>query len=65
MFDDQGLDGLLAVIDTLLSDSDRFQQRSCFELLAGVLRGRANNLTFQPGHDGIDLRIETLAKTAG
>lgn len=35
----EGLDDILAAIDPLLSDSDKFKQRGGAEILAGVLRG--------------------------
>jgi proteasome activator subunit 4 len=39
MLEHEGLDDILAAIDPLLSDSDKFKQRGGAEILAGVLRG--------------------------
>lgn len=39
MFEAEGLDQLLLVIDPLLSDADKFKQRSGAEFLTGLLRG--------------------------
>lgn len=45
MFEHHVLDQVLAVIEPLLLDSDRYQQRAGAEILAGVLRG-ASPTTF-------------------
>lgn len=39
MFEHSILDETLGVIDPLLEDNDRYQQRAGAELLAGLLRG--------------------------
>ncbi|TCD70651.1 hypothetical protein EIP91_002372 [Steccherinum ochraceum] len=39
MYEDERLEELLAVIEPLLTDADRFRQRAGAELLAGLLRG--------------------------
>jgi proteasome activator subunit 4 len=39
MLEQEGLDDILAAIDPLLSDSDKFKQRGGAEILGGVLRG--------------------------
>lgn len=39
MFGNEGLDDLLAVVDPLLSDADKFKQRAGAEFLTGLLRG--------------------------
>jgi hypothetical protein len=39
MLEHKVLDDILAAIDPLLSDSDKFKQRGGAEILAGVLRG--------------------------
>jgi proteasome activator subunit 4 len=39
MFENDGLDSVLAATDPLLSDADRFKQRAGAEILAGLLRG--------------------------
>ncbi|PCH33382.1 hypothetical protein WOLCODRAFT_21973 [Wolfiporia cocos MD-104 SS10] len=38
-FEHEGLDSLLAAIEPLLTDSDRFKQRAGVEILSGLLRG--------------------------
>lgn len=39
MFGAEALEGILAAIDPLLSDADKFKQRAGAEILSGVLRG--------------------------
>jgi proteasome activator subunit 4 len=39
MFENEGLDRILAATDPLLSDADKFKQRAGAEFLAGLLRG--------------------------
>ena len=39
MYEHQILDDILGVIDPLLTDNDRYQQRAGAEILAGLLRG--------------------------
>lgn len=39
MFEHHILDEVLTVIEPLLMDNDRYQQRAGAEILAGVLRG--------------------------
>jgi proteasome activator subunit 4 len=39
MFEHEVLDNILAVIDPLLSDPDKFKQRAGAEFLTGLLRG--------------------------
>ncbi|KAF8807254.1 hypothetical protein BYT27DRAFT_7189352 [Phlegmacium glaucopus] len=39
MFGDEGLDGILLVIEPLLFDSDKYRQRAGAEILSGILRG--------------------------
>jgi proteasome activator subunit 4 len=47
-FEDDYLDTILSGIEPLISDSDRFKQRACAEVLLGLLRGKvAVSSTFQ------------------
>jgi proteasome activator subunit 4 len=39
-FEDDYLDTILSGIEPLITDSDRFKQRACAEVLLGLLRGK-------------------------
>ena len=41
MLEHEDFGDILAVIDVLLPDSDKFKQRAAAEILAGVLRGQS------------------------
>jgi proteasome activator subunit 4 len=58
MLEHEVLDDILAAIDPLLLDSDKFKQRGGAEILAGVLRGPYIS-------DGISLHIEIDGKSTG
>jgi hypothetical protein len=65
MFEDEGVEDLLIVVDLLLSDSDRFKQRAGAEFLAGLLRGTSQLIPLRSitiRHTRF--RFETLAETA-
>lgn len=39
MLEHEGLDDIIAAIDPLLSDTDKYKQRAGAEILGGILRG--------------------------
>jgi len=40
MFGGEVLEGLLVILDPILSDTDKFKQRTGAEVLTGLLRGK-------------------------
>lgn len=45
IFGAEALEGILAAIDPLLSDADKFKQRAGAEILSGILRGEYRSAT--------------------
>lgn len=63
MFEDKQLDEILAVIEPLLMDPDRFKQRAGAELLAGLLRGKlVCKVKLSFNLKDLYSRLETLAE---